>query len=86
MKLIPQAASLFRVHLDTVAVFLPLLLGGGEGRGEEAACLQIKNPLSPALSPLVPRGEREPDSNGVKMRPIISARDIQRCGGRRFGL
>jgi len=31
---------------------------GGEGRGEEA--LFINFPLSPTLSPLVPRGEREP--------------------------
>jgi len=29
---------------------------GGEGRGEEAC--QFDLPLSPALSPLVPRGER----------------------------
>ena len=38
--------------------FLPLLLTqeGGEGRGEEARLVEI--PLSPALSPLVPRGER----------------------------
>ena len=38
--------------------FLPLLLTqeGGEGRGEEARFVEI--PLSPALSPLVPRGER----------------------------
>jgi hypothetical protein len=39
--------------------FLPLLLTqeGGEGRGEEARFVEI--PLSPALSPLVPHGERE---------------------------
>ena len=36
---------------------LPLLpKKGGEGRGEEAVFRQF--PLSPALSPLVPRGER----------------------------
>ena len=37
--------------------FPPLLLTqeGGEGRGEEARFVEI--PLSPALSPLVPRGE-----------------------------
>jgi hypothetical protein len=35
---------------------------GGEGRGEEAAISQT--PLSPALSPLVPRGERETDKSG----------------------
>jgi hypothetical protein len=40
------------------AVPLPLFptMEGGEGRGEEVL---IKIPLSPALSPLVPRGERE---------------------------
>src|SRR5439155_8627766 len=39
------------------ASLLPLLpKKGGEGRGEEAVFHQF--PLSPALSPLVPRGER----------------------------
>src|SRR6266498_4340805 len=33
---------------------------GGEGRGEEAALLGVaRTPPSPALPPLVPRGERE---------------------------
>ncbi len=42
-------------------------------RGEEAHGLRNKNPLSPALSPLVPRGAREPDRNRSKLHP-------QKCG------
>ena len=42
-------------------------LEGGEGRGEEGLCGRTKTPLSPTLSPLVPRGEREPASNSVKL-------------------
>ena len=47
---------------------LPLLLTeeGGEGRGEEA--LVFGSPLSPALSPLVPRGERVSDRVGTDTR------------------
>src|SRR5437667_12910757 len=36
---------------------------GGEGRGGEAVFFQF--PLSPALSPLVPRGERGKNALGV---------------------
>ena len=43
---------------------LPLLPKKGvEGRGEEAVFRQF--PLSPALSPLVPRGERGKNALGV---------------------
>ena len=45
-------------EMPDFGAFLPLLLTqeGGEGGGEEARIVEI--PLSPALSPLVPRGER----------------------------
>src|SRR5207244_1569808 len=43
---------------------LPLLpKKGGEGRGEEAVFHQL--PLSPALAPVVPRGERGKNALGV---------------------
>src|SRR5438132_10521639 len=44
-------------YCSASSLLLPLLpKKGGEGRGEEAVFHQF--PLSPALSPLVPRGER----------------------------
>ena len=49
----PPPAALVREHGGS---------DGGEGRGEEAlwfAQVLARLPLSPALSPLVPRGERE---------------------------
>ena len=51
-------------------------LSGGEGRGEEVLLSSTGNdtqkPLSPALSPLVPRGERE--SKRVSLSFLLSVR------------
>src|SRR5262249_4865822 len=40
-------------------------VGRGLGRGESTKGVNSNRPLSPALSPLVPRGEREPHSTMV---------------------
>ena len=45
-----DATGALRVQLDTVFGFLPLLLAGGEGRGEEASCFKAEFP-SPQPSP-----------------------------------
>src|SRR5947199_4725951 len=45
---------------------------GGEGRGEEAVFYQF--PLSPALSPLVPRGERGKNPSAFSCRTILASR------------
>jgi hypothetical protein len=52
------AIELRKLASETEAVFsLSYDEGGGEGRGEELGFIGF--PLSPALSPLVPRGARE---------------------------
>jgi hypothetical protein len=54
----PEIRMVEEAQLDVVPFHLPLLRRneGGEGWGEEAL---LKIPLSPALSPLLRRGERE---------------------------
>src|SRR5439155_3952473 len=55
----------------SAAAALPFSLSsqkGGEGRGEEAVFYQF--PLSPALSPLVPRGERGKNPSAFSCRTI----------------
>src|SRR5688500_10575472 len=73
-----KAPRLFRAHHGSSAnILLPLLPKGGEGRGEEVVLSEFPGkPLTPALSPLVPRGAREKRHNVSRgtseMRPVVS--------------
>src|SRR5437773_2562260 len=60
-------------YCSASSLLLPLLpKKGGEGRGEEAVCHQF--PLSPALSPLVPRGERGKNALSVFHGELLASR------------